>query len=70
VVLGAAQAGLARLEKRSGREMARNAALLAAVESLREHQEVARTQRLCMWEYGDVQSDDEDDMRGRPPPRR
>lgn len=69
-LVGLAQAGLARLEKRSGREMARNAALSAAVDSLREHQEVARKQRLNMWEYGDVESDDEDYGRGRPPPRR
>ena len=32
----------------------------AAMDELEKYQAEARTKRLGMWEYGDIQSDDED----------
>ncbi|CAI5530516.1 unnamed protein product [Closterium sp. Naga37s-1] len=60
------QAGLARLEKRRGG--VRNPALAAVLEGLKERQEMARQSRLHIWQYGDVDSDDEDDRGRRPGP--
>ncbi|KAJ1417803.1 Tudor domain, partial [Sesbania bispinosa] len=51
------QEGLARLEKRNrGDRKERQLAL----DNLELFQEKARTGRLGMWQYGDIQSDDED----------
>ncbi|XP_044504152.1 ribonuclease TUDOR 1-like [Mangifera indica] len=51
------QEGLARVERRKRWE-ARDRQ--AALENLEKFQEEAKTGRLGMWQYGDVQSDDED----------
>ncbi|GJP63402.1 hypothetical protein CLOP_g20489 [Closterium sp. NIES-67] len=60
------QAGLARLERRRGG--VRNPALAAVLEGLKERQEMARQSRLHIWQYGDVDSDEEDDRGRRPGP--
>lgn len=49
--------GLARLEKRRRWEPKDRQAVL---DELEKHQTEARTKRLGMWEYGDIQSDDEE----------
>jgi staphylococcal nuclease domain-containing protein 1 len=49
--------GLARLEKRRKWERPEKQAVL---DELEKHQEEARKDRLGMWEYGDIQSDEED----------
>lgn len=49
--------GLARIEKKRGWQP-RDAK--AAIEELEKQQEEAKKKRLGMWEYGDIQSDDED----------
>ncbi|KAL6996806.1 Translin-1 [Sarracenia purpurea var. burkii] len=49
--------GLARLEKRKKWEPKEKQ---AALDELEKYQAEARSQRLGMWEYGDIQSDDED----------
>ncbi|PKI71224.1 hypothetical protein CRG98_008399 [Punica granatum] len=51
------EVGLARLERRKRWESKDRQ---AAFENLEVYQEKARTKRLGMWEYGDIQSDDED----------
>lgn len=62
------RAGLGRLEKGSRRDSKEKSAALA---SLKEHQDEAKKERLCIWQYGDVDSDDEDDIgRSKGPPRR
>eukprot|EP00897_Mesotaenium_endlicherianum_P003964 jgi/Mesen1/3596/ME000020S03125 len=63
---GMLQAGLAKLEKSTRRDSPAKAEALA---KLREHQDVAKKARLNIWQYGDVESDDEDDNR-RPASRR
>ncbi|KAI7986641.1 Ribonuclease TUDOR 1 [Camellia lanceoleosa] len=49
--------GLARLEKRKRWEPKEKQ---AALDELEKFQEEAKSKRLGMWEYGDIQSDDED----------
>ncbi|XP_024969430.1 ribonuclease TUDOR 1-like [Cynara cardunculus var. scolymus] len=49
--------GLARLEKRRRWEPKDRQAVL---DELEKHQTEARTKRLGMWEYGDIQSDDDE----------
>ncbi|KAL7191583.1 hypothetical protein ACSBR2_023624 [Camellia fascicularis] len=49
--------GLARMEKRRRWEPKEKQ---AAMDELEKFQAEARNQRLAMWEYGDIQSDDED----------
>ncbi|GFZ03971.1 TUDOR-SN protein 1 [Actinidia rufa] len=49
--------GLARMEKRRRWEPKDKQ---AAMDELEKYQAEARTKRLGMWEYGDIQSDDED----------
>ncbi|KAI8529309.1 hypothetical protein RHMOL_Rhmol12G0215400 [Rhododendron molle] len=49
--------GLARLEKRRKWESKER---LAAMDELEKFQAEARLERLAIWEYGDIQSDDED----------
>lgn len=51
------QVGLARLERRKRWETKERQ---AAFDNLEVYQEKARTKRFGMWEYGDIQSDDED----------
>ncbi|KAK4755127.1 hypothetical protein SAY87_008884 [Trapa incisa] len=51
------EVGLARLERRKRWESKERQAVFDSLES---NQEKARTKRLGMWEYGDIQSDDED----------
>ncbi|KZV57932.1 nuclease domain-containing protein 1-like [Dorcoceras hygrometricum] len=51
------QEGLARLEKRRRWEPKDRQEVL---DSLERHQAEARKERLAMWEYGDIASDDED----------
>ncbi|KAF5476474.1 hypothetical protein F2P56_003226 [Juglans regia] len=51
------QEGLARLEKRKKWE---NNERLLALDNLEKFQEEARSARRGMWQYGDIQSDDED----------
>lgn len=51
------QEGLARVERRKKWEPKDRQ---AALENLEKFQEEAKTGRLGMWQYGDVQSDDED----------
>lgn len=51
------QVGLARLERRRRWESKERQAVF---DNLDSYQERARTKRLGMWEYGDIQSDDED----------
>ncbi|KAJ4728918.1 Ribonuclease [Melia azedarach] len=51
------QEGLARMERRKKWESKDRQ---AALENLEKFQEEARTARVGMWQYGDVQSDDED----------
>ncbi|KAF5743635.1 TUDOR-SN protein 1 isoform 1 [Tripterygium wilfordii] len=51
------QEGLARVEKRMRRDSKERQ---VALENLEKFQEEARTGRHGIWEYGDVQSDDED----------
>ncbi|KAJ0051795.1 hypothetical protein Pint_01311 [Pistacia integerrima] len=58
------QEGLARLERRKKWEPKDRQ---AALENLEKFQEEAKTGRLGMWQYGDVQSDDEDSA---PPARK
>jgi staphylococcal nuclease domain-containing protein 1 len=54
------EAGLARLEK-AGRGASKQKR--EALEALQEHQEVAKKERLNIWQYGDVGSDDEEEPR-------
>ncbi|CAI8619265.1 unnamed protein product [Vicia faba] len=56
--------GLARLEKRNRRDRKERQ---LALESLETFQGEARTSRRGMWQYGDIQSDDEDNA---PPARK
>ncbi|GFZ17287.1 TUDOR-SN protein 1 [Actinidia rufa] len=56
--------GLARMEKRRRWEAKDRQ---AAMDELEKYQAEARTKRLGMWEYGDIQSDDEDNA---PPVRK
>lgn len=51
------KAGLARLEKRNRWDTMERK---SAIDNLEEFQEEAKTSRSGMWEYGDIQSDDED----------
>lgn len=51
------QDGLARLEKRKRWEPKER---IQALDELDKYQVEARNQRLGMWEYGDIESDDED----------
>lgn len=51
------QEGLARLEKRKKWESKERQ---LALDNLEKFQEEARTARRRMWQYGDIQSDDED----------
>ncbi|KAK4783043.1 hypothetical protein SAY86_007417 [Trapa natans] len=51
------EVGLARLERRKRWESKERQTMFDNLESF---QETARTKRLGMWEYGDIQSDDED----------
>nr|GFD03154.1 staphylococcal nuclease domain-containing protein 1-like [Tanacetum cinerariifolium] len=51
------QAGVARLEKRRRWEPKDKQLVL---DELEKFQAEARTNRLGMWEYGDIQSDDEE----------
>jgi len=51
------QAGLARLEKRNRWDTKERK---SAIDNLEEFQEEAKRSRSGMWEYGDIQSDDED----------
>ena len=51
------QEGLARVERRKKWEPKDRQ---VALENLEKFQDEARTARLGMWQYGDVQSDDED----------
>ncbi|WJX47856.1 Translin-1 [Trifolium repens] len=51
------QEGLARLEKRNRRDRKERQ---LALDNLETFQEEARTSRRGMWQYGDIQSDDED----------
>ena len=59
------QAGFARLERRRGQ--VRNPALAAVLDGLRERQEAAKKERLNIWQYGDVESDEEEERGGRRP---
>lgn len=62
------QEGFARLAKRERRDTTEKR---AALDCLKEHQEVARKGRINMWQYGDIDDDDEDDRPNRwGPPRR
>lgn len=54
------QEGLGRLEKRRRGESAEKR---ESLDELEEYQEEACIQRLGMWEYGDVMSDDDDSAR-------
>ena len=58
------QEGLARLERRKRWDTKERK---AALDNLEEFQEKAKRERLRMWQYGDVQSDDEDSA---PPARK
>jgi len=58
------QDGLARLEKRRMRE---SPSRKVAMDELEVYQTEARSKRLGMWEYGDIQSDDEDGPPARKP---
>ncbi|XP_010546113.1 PREDICTED: staphylococcal nuclease domain-containing protein 1-like [Tarenaya hassleriana] len=58
------QEGLARMEKRKRWEPKDK---LAALDSLEKFQEEARTSRTGIWQYGDIQSDDEDSAPVRKP---
>lgn len=58
------QEGLARLE---GRKRWDTKERQAALDNLEEFQAKAKRERLRMWRYGDVQSDDEESA---PPPRK
>ncbi|XVF08565.1 hypothetical protein REPUB_Repub07fG0014100 [Reevesia pubescens] len=51
------QEGLARLEKRRKREPKERK---SAIDKLESYQEMAKTGRCGIWQYGDVSSDDED----------
>ena len=51
------QAGLARLEKLKRWDSRERK---SAIDNLEEFQEEAKKSRSGMWEYGDIQSDDED----------
>lgn len=51
------KAGLARLEKRNRWDTRERK---SAIDNLEEFQEEAKTSRKGMWQYGDIQSDDED----------
>jgi len=59
VGLGLVREGLARLERRK-----HWGGLAEAVEGMKEAQERARKDRTGIWQYGDVDSDDEDAPRG------
>jgi endonuclease YncB( thermonuclease family) len=57
------QRGLARVEKKGKWDSPEKKAVL---ENLRENEEVARKERLYIWQYGDAGSDEEDVVpRGR-----
>lgn len=56
------QEGLARLAKRERRLPAEKK---KALDNLAQHQEVARKERLNMWQYGDIDGDEEDDLGGK-----
>ncbi|XP_010942326.2 ribonuclease TUDOR 1 isoform X1 [Elaeis guineensis] len=58
------QEGLARLERRKRWDTKERQ---AALDNLEEFQDKAKRERLRMWQYGDVQSDDEESA---PPPRK
>ncbi|GAU25452.1 hypothetical protein TSUD_71060 [Trifolium subterraneum] len=58
------QEGLARLEKRNRRDRRERQ---LALDNLETFQEEARTSRRGMWQYGDIQSDDEDTAPARKP---
>uniref|UniRef100_A0A7C9CGD0 Ribonuclease n=2 Tax=Opuntia streptacantha TaxID=393608 RepID=A0A7C9CGD0_OPUST len=58
------KAGLARLEKRNRWDTKERK---SAIDNLEEFQEEAKRSRSGMWEYGDIQSDDEDSA---PPARK
>ncbi|XP_074294378.1 ribonuclease TUDOR 2-like [Silene latifolia] len=58
------KAGLARLEKRRRWDTKERK---AAFDELEEYQQEAKTKRSGMWQYGDIQSDDEDSA---PPTRK
>ena len=45
----------------------RNPALAAVLDGLRERQEAAKKERLNIWQYGDVDSDEEEERGGRRP---
>lgn len=51
------QEGLARLERRKRFDTRDKK---AALDKLEEFQEKARKERLNLWQYGDIQSDDEE----------
>eukprot|EP00268_Persea_americana_P054270 TRINITY_DN619_c0_g1_i3.p1 TRINITY_DN619_c0_g1~~TRINITY_DN619_c0_g1_i3.p1 ORF type:complete len:987 (-),score=247.25 TRINITY_DN619_c0_g1_i3:523-3483(-) len=51
------QEGLARLERRKRWDTKERQ---SALDNLEEHQAKAKRERLKMWQYGDIQSDDED----------
>ncbi|KAK9272661.1 hypothetical protein L1049_003037 [Liquidambar formosana] len=51
------EAGLARLERRKRWDSKERQ---SALENLEQFQDMAKTNRLNMWQYGDIQSDDED----------
>lgn len=56
------EAGYARVEKKNRRDSKERQAEL---DRLAKHQETAKTQRLNIWQYGDVESDDEDNTPAR-----
>lgn len=58
------QEGLARTEKRNRWDRKDRQ---TALDNLENFQEEAKTSRRGMWQYGDIQSDDEDTA---PPPRK
>ncbi|KAK7350749.1 hypothetical protein VNO77_09672 [Canavalia gladiata] len=58
------QEGLARIEKKNRWDRKERQ---QALDNLEQFQEEARTSRVGMWQYGDIQSDDEDTA---PPPRK
>ncbi|KAJ7569603.1 hypothetical protein O6H91_01G085700 [Diphasiastrum complanatum] len=61
------EAGLARIEKKGKWDTKEKQ---TALENLADFQETARKARLNIWQYGDVESDDEDESLGRKGGRR